>query len=152
MDLWDLLLDSYVFYIAIIMLPLIAIGLLRGGLDRRRIRAHIVARDGHICSLKLAIKSDTTRETSERVYNVRYWDRGGTLHEAVCHTALSAGVRMTQDRTVSETEQRRLAGGPQALDGGNRRQRNERIKRVPRVAGSSTPAAPQRQRGPGDAP
>lgn len=70
--------------------------------DADRVRSYIEQHGGRLLSLKWAPFSNAWFiETSGRFYKVRYFDRDGNEHTAICKSSLLTGVFFTEDRIVS---------------------------------------------------
>ena len=77
--------------------------LIAGSMDRPRISDYIASRGGREQSISWApFGPGWFGEKSDRIYQVRYVDNLGQLHDAHCKTSLTTGVYFTEDRVVSE--------------------------------------------------
>jgi hypothetical protein len=79
----------------------IGVRLLVGRMDRDRVRSYLEARGGQLLSAAWApFGKGWFGDKSDRIYEVRYLDRDGNLHEATCKTNLFSGVYFTEDHIV----------------------------------------------------
>lgn len=70
-----------------------------GSLDHDRIGSYITSNGGRVVSINWApFGPGWFGEKSDRIYEVRYFDNLGQLHDAHCKTSLTTGVYFTQDR------------------------------------------------------
>ena len=112
--------------------------LFAGSLDRQRIESYVARDGGRVESVSWApFGPGWFGEKSDRIYQVRYVDRLGQLHDAHCKTSLTTGVYFTEDRvrTPFAGAPPRMMDAPQIEEGSllaeNRRLREElaRLKR-----------------------
>jgi hypothetical protein len=76
--------------------------LIAGTFDHDRIDEYIAGQGGRIIDKQWSpFGNGWFGEKSARIYEVRYEDAGGCIHEATCKTNLFGGVYFTQDRIVS---------------------------------------------------
>ncbi len=93
--------DSIVVVFAVVGVILLAVVVrgFAGSLDHERIGAYITSNGGRVESIHWApFGPGWFGEKSDRIYEVRYVDNLGQLHDAHCKTSLTTGVYFTQDR------------------------------------------------------
>jgi hypothetical protein len=115
---------------AVGVLLVIVVRVAAGSLDKDRIRAYIESRGGRILDSSWApFGPGWFGEKSDRIYEVRYLDRGGNKHRAACKTSLWTGVYFTEDNIVQYADRPR--DELTSLEDENRRLREEveRLKR-----------------------
>lgn len=91
-----------------ILVPIsLAIGfrVLAGSMDHSRIREYIEGRGGRVLDCQWSpFGKGWFGERSDRIYEVRYRDRDGNLHQATCKTSLWTGVYWTEDRIAQYSQ------------------------------------------------
>jgi hypothetical protein len=100
---------------------LVAFRLFLGTMDHSRVEEYIEARGGRVIDKQWnPFGPGWFGSQHERIYDVRYEDRDGNLHDANCKTSLLAGVYFTEDRVVASAEELRSgrAGRPLTTDAG----------------------------------
>lgn len=100
----------------------VIIRLVAGGIDHDRVERYISELGGKVINKKWnPFGKGWLGSQNERIYEVRYEDKDGNIHKAICKTSMLAGVYFTQDeiirpaneikyssRTELEEENRRL--------------------------------------------
>lgn len=103
---------------------IVAIRLVLGSADRYRVEEYIQNRGGRVIETHWnPLGPGWFGSQHERIYDVRYEDRDGRMHDAVCKTSMLAGVYFTEDRVVASAEYGRGAqagreGRPLGTDAG----------------------------------
>jgi hypothetical protein len=70
-----------------------------GGMDQQRIREYVEGRGGRLLSCQWSpFGTGWWGEKSDRIYEVRFRDRDGNLHQATAKTSMWTGVYWTEDR------------------------------------------------------
>jgi len=107
----------------------IAVGvrLLAGSMDGSRIDEYVHRRGGRVLDRHWSpFGRGWFGEKSDRIYQVRYADSAGNVHEATVKTSLFSGVYFTEDRIVETATPRRVEAQPvESLEEENRRLRAE---------------------------
>jgi hypothetical protein len=93
--------------IAVIIIGMIFVALIirliAGGMDYDRVDAYITERGGRVIEKHWnPFGTGWFGEKNARIYNVRYQDAAGNIHEATCKTSMLGGVYFTQDEIVSK--------------------------------------------------
>jgi hypothetical protein len=79
--------------------------LFAGSMDGDRVGSYIAERGGRLLESNWApFGKGWFGEKSDRIYEVKYIDRDGNLHEASCKTSMWTGVYFTEDRIVRYAE------------------------------------------------
>jgi len=95
-DVVEVVLIVIGFLIVALVLRLVA-----GGWDHDRIRHYVADRGGRVQSIEWApFGRGWLGSENERIYQVRYVDREGNVHDASCKTSMMAGVYFTEDTVV----------------------------------------------------
>lgn len=69
-----------------------------GSMDHQRIREYVEGRGGRLLSCHWSpFGTGWWGEKSDRIYEVRFRDREGNLHQATCKTSMWTGVYWTED-------------------------------------------------------
>jgi hypothetical protein len=111
---------------------LVVIRLAAGGLDHDRVDEYISSRGGRMIDRKWnPFGTGWVSAQNDRIYEVRYIDKDGNIHEATCKTSLLGGVYFTQDEIVEYAEKTKHADRETELEIENRRlkQQIEDLKR-----------------------
>ncbi|MEW4451733.1 hypothetical protein AB1L30_03510 [Bremerella sp. JC817] len=88
--------------IAVLVFISLIIRLGAGGLDHSRVREYVTRRGGKIISLQWApFGPGFFGEKDSRIYQVKYRDKEGCIHEGYIKTSMLSGVYFTEDRIVS---------------------------------------------------
>ena len=83
----------------------IIIRLFAGGMDGDRVGEYIRGQGGELLDSKWSpFGRGWFGEKNDRIYEVRYRDQLGNVHEATVKTSLLSGVYFTEDRIVAPTE------------------------------------------------
>ncbi|MFA8017653.1 hypothetical protein [Bremerella cremea] len=78
------------------------IRLAAGGLDHSRVREYVTRRGGKLISLQWApFGPGFFGEKDSRIYQVKYRDKDGCIHQGYIKTSMLSGVYFTEDRIVS---------------------------------------------------
>ncbi len=73
-----------------------------GGMDHDRIDQYIAEQGGRIIDKRWSpLGKGWFGEKDARIYEVRYEDAAGNIHEGTCKTSLFGGVYFTQDRIIA---------------------------------------------------
>ena len=115
---------------AIIVVLLIAavvlIRLVAGGMDSDRVGRHIASTGGRLLEKHWnPFGKGWFGEKNSRIYEVRYQDGEGRIHEATCKTSLFSGVYFTEDRIVDSVSHGSQDVEKQRLVEENRRLREQ---------------------------
>jgi hypothetical protein len=79
----------------------IAFRLLAGSMDRERIRGYVENRGGKVIEATWApFGPGWFGGSKERIYQVRYLDHDGNVHEAYARTSMWTGVYFTEDQII----------------------------------------------------
>jgi hypothetical protein len=122
--------SGVVVIVVFVLVALIVIRLAHGSMDHIRVRVYIEAHGGNVVELNWApFGPGWFGSNRDRIYQVRYIDRGGNEHVAFCRTSGWSGVYFTDDRNVKHVK--RPMDEIEALEEENRRLREEvaRLKR-----------------------
>lgn len=101
------------FFPVVFIVGIIAVAILfrvtAGGMDHQRVREYVEGRGGRLLDCHWApFGTGWFGEKSDRIYEVRYRDRDGNLHQATCKTSMWTGVYWTEDR-ISQYAERQAA-------------------------------------------
>jgi len=100
-----------------------------GTLDHERIGAYITSNGGRVESIHWApFGPGWFGEKSDRIYQVRYVDSLGQLHEAHCKTSLTTGVYFTQDRVRTPVAAMRRGTSPFQNEEAHLAAENQRLR------------------------
>jgi len=96
------------FFPAVFIFGIIAVAILfrvmAGSMDQDRIREYVQRQGGQLLSCNWApFGRGWFGEKSDRIYEVRYRDRDGNLHQATAKTSMWTGVYWTEDRVSQYT-------------------------------------------------
>lgn len=84
----------------------IVIWILGRAMDTDRVKEYIEARGGKLLEKHWApFGKGWLGEKKDRIYEVRYLDRDGNVHQAACKTSMWSGVYWTEDRIVRYARQ-----------------------------------------------
>lgn len=125
---------EYAVLLVILVVIGIAIGfrLLAGSMDRERIRGYVETRGGKVIETTWApFGPGWFGGNKERIYQVRYLDHGGNVHEAYARTSMWTGVYFTEDQITQHAKTPIDEEEVESLEEENRRLRQEleRLKR-----------------------
>src|SRR6516162_3058424 len=120
--------------LVILVVICIALGfrLLAGSMDRERIRGYVEDRGGKVIETTWApFGPGWFGGNKERIYQVRYLDRDGNVHEAYARTSMWTGVYFTEDQITQHAKTPIDEEEVESLEQENRRLREElaRLKR-----------------------
>ena len=103
--------------------------LLAGRMDRGRIKHYIASKGGRVLDKRWSpLGKGWFGEKDSRIYEVRYEDGDGKVHEATCKTSLLSGVCYTEDTIVGADQSSRANETSETLVEENRRLRPELAK------------------------
>lgn len=86
---------------AVFIVIAIVFRLLAGGMDSDRVGEYIRAQGGELIDSQWSpFGRGWFGEKNDRIYEVRYRDRLGNVHEATVKTSMFSGVYFTEDRIV----------------------------------------------------
>ncbi len=86
----------------LLILAAVVVRLVAGGMDSDRVGRYIRSEGGELLEKHWApFGKGWFGEQKDRIYEVRYRDRDGNIHEATVKTSLFSGVYFTEDRIVS---------------------------------------------------
>jgi len=89
-------------FLAVFVIIAIKIG--ARGLDDDRIRSYIGARGGRLVSKRwVPFGKGWLGEKNARIYEIKYVDREGDLHTAMCKTSAMSGVYLSDDRVIQQS-------------------------------------------------
>ncbi|MEZ4699457.1 MAG: hypothetical protein R2834_03925 [Rhodothermales bacterium] len=92
--------DTYTI-IAVLLVVLLVYRLIAGSLEGNRVKEYIGSQGGELLESKWSpFGRGWFGEKSDRIYEIRYRDRTGSLHEATVKTSMFSGVYLTEDRIV----------------------------------------------------
>lgn len=87
---------------AVAVVVTVIIRLFAGGLDGDRVGDYIRGQGGELLDSKWSpFGRGWFGEKNDRIYEVRYRDRSGNVHEATVKTSMLSGVYFTEDRIVA---------------------------------------------------
>ena len=120
--------------LVILVVICIALGfrLLAGSMDRERIRGYVEDRGGKVIETTWApFGPGWFGGNKERIYQVRYLDHDGNVHEAYARTSMWTGVYFTEDQITQHAKTPIDEEEVESLEQENRRLREElaRLKR-----------------------
>src|SRR5687768_1769302 len=79
----------------------IVVWFLARAMDSNRVKEYVEARGGKLLQKRWApFGKGWLGEKSDRIYEVRYLDKDGNVHQASCKTSMWSGVYWTEDRIV----------------------------------------------------
>jgi hypothetical protein len=110
----------------------IAFRLFAGSMDRERIRSYVENRGGKVIEATWApFGPGWFGGNKERIYQVRYIDHDGNMHEAYARTSMWTGVYFTEDQITQHAKTPIDEEEVESLEQENRRLREElaRLKR-----------------------
>jgi hypothetical protein len=111
--------------VAIVFLALV-FRLVAGGMDHGRIHGYISERSGRAIHVHWnPFGKGWFGEKNARIYQVRYEDADGNIHQATCKTSLLAGVFFTEDQIVSRTCETNASSREAQLEQENRQLRQQ---------------------------
>jgi HAMP domain-containing protein len=122
----------------ILLVILVAIGiaiafrLFAGSMDRERLRQYVEARGGRVIDATWApFGPGWFGGNKERIYQVRYLDHDGNVHEAYARTSMWTGVYFTEDLIIKRGKPPIGQEEVESLEEENARLRSEleRLKR-----------------------
>jgi len=125
--------------IPVVIAIVIGIRLLIGSLDRQRISEYVEARGGKVVETTWApFGPGWLGSNRERIYEVRYRDHEGNVHEAYARTNMLSGVYFTEDHIVHRVKPAIDEQEVESLEEENARLRAEldRLKRKEHDRGS----------------
>lgn len=92
---------NFVMFIIFIMFVVFAMSVAGRGGDKERVRAYFAARGEELLDLdRKPFELSMRRDKSSRIYEVRYRDKIGNIHKALCKTAAFSGVYLSEDYVV----------------------------------------------------
>ncbi len=118
--------------IAFVISLVIFIRLVAGGVDHDRLDQYISERGGRVIERHWnPFGRGWFGSQNERIYDIKYVDKNGNIHQATCKTSLFSGVYFTQDEIVQYSERARQTDREAELEMENRRlkQQIEDLKR-----------------------
>jgi hypothetical protein len=124
-------------FVVLLVIPIVicialAFRLLAGSMDRERIRGYVENRGGKVISATWApFGPGWFGGNKERIYQVRYIDHDGNVHEAYARTSMWTGVYFTEDQITQHAKTPIDEEEVESLEQENRRLREElaRLKR-----------------------
>jgi hypothetical protein len=125
---------EYAIFLVILFVIGIAIAfrLFAGSMDRERIRSYVENRGGKVIEATWApFGPGWFGGNKERIYQVRYIDHDGNMHEAYARTSMWTGVYFTEDQITQHAKTPIDEEEVESLEQENRRLREElaRLKR-----------------------
>ena len=97
--------DGFILVIVLFAGLAIVIRLMAGSMDGDRVKEYIASRGGKVLQSDWApFGRGWFGEKNDRIYEVRYVDADGNVHEATCKTSMFSGVYFTEDRIVQTAE------------------------------------------------
>jgi hypothetical protein len=97
--------DGFILVIVLFAGFAIVIRLMAGSMDGGRVAKYIASRGGKVLqSHWTPFGRGWFGEKNDRIYEVRYVDADGNVHEATCKTSMFSGVYFTEDRIVRTAE------------------------------------------------
>lgn len=120
--------------IAVLLVVLLVSRLIAGSLDGQRVKEYIGSQGGELLESKWSpFGRGWFGEKSDRIYEIRYRDRSGSLHEATVKTSMFSGVYLTEDRIVQVGNALQPTRQDLELENARLRQRIAELeKRIPR--------------------
>lgn len=92
--------DSITIFV-VVLVVLLVFRLIAGSMDGNRVKEYIGSQGGELLESKWSpFGRGWFGDKSDRIYEVRYRDRLGSLHEATVKTSMFSGVYLTEDRIV----------------------------------------------------
>ena len=89
-------------FIVVILFAGLLIRLAAGSLDRLRVKSYIASRRGELLSIRWhPFGPGFFGEKDSRIYQVRYRDEEGCVHDGYVKTSMLCGVYFTEDQIVS---------------------------------------------------
>jgi hypothetical protein len=110
----------------------IAFRLFAGSMDRARLRQYVETRGGRVIDATWApFGPGWFGGNKERIYQVRYLDHDGNVHEAYARTSMWTGVYFTEDQIIQRSKPPIGQEEAESLEEENARLRSEleRLKR-----------------------
>lgn len=87
--------------IAVVLVGMLIFRLVAGSMDGNRVKEYIGSQGGELLESKWSpFGRGWFGDKSDRIYEIRYRDRSGSLHEATVKTSMFSGVYLTEDRIV----------------------------------------------------
>jgi hypothetical protein len=85
--------------IFVLIIPIVVIiRMIAGGMDHDRVEEYIVSRGGRVIEKNWSpFGKGWFGSEHERIYEVKYQDKDGNIHQATCKTSALAGVYFTED-------------------------------------------------------
>lgn len=113
-----------------VILLIVVLRLAAGGMDHDRVDEYISSRGGRVIDKQWnPFGKGWFGSEHERLYDVKYVDREGNIHQATCKTSLFSGVYFTQDEIVSHKEGQINSKTELELENRKLRQQIEELKR-----------------------
>jgi len=92
--------------IPVIIILAIVIRLFAGGMDHDRVDQYISKRGGKVIEKSWnPFGKGWFGDKDNRIYQIKYEDADGKIHQATCKTSLLSGVYLTEDRIVGQSRE-----------------------------------------------
>ena len=123
--------EAMLIIIGVIVL-IVFIRLIAGSVDHDRVDQYIAERGGRVIHKQWnPFGKGWFGSENERIYEIRYLDKDGNVHQATCKTSMLSGVYFTEDQIVNYAQKNKITDRQTELEHENKRlkQQIEELKR-----------------------
>jgi hypothetical protein len=117
--------DPFVVVIVVVGIAIV-VRLLAGGMDRDRIEEYVASHGGKLLEKHWnPFGKGWFAQKGSRIYEIKYLDKEGNLHQATCKTSLFSGVYFTEDSIIQYSQKNDDNNRAERLQEKNQRLREE---------------------------